>query len=60
MEFWQLDLLMGTALKGKNPMAMDDFTTKYRKTGFTRVGEIDSSEPLKLRVSICGQHRTFW
>lgn len=39
--------------EARNPVDMDDFTTKFKKTGFARVRvEIDSTKPLKPEVSI--------
>lgn len=55
MEFWQLKILMGIASEVKKSVALDDFMIQYRKMGFARLMmEIDSSEPLKLGISING------
>lgn len=51
---------MGIASETSRSYAFGDFMIWYRKTGFARLREeIDSSKPLKLGVSICGQEGIF-
>lgn len=46
---------MTIASKARKLMALDDFTTRYRKMGFTMIRvELDVVDPLKLGVSIRG------
>lgn len=48
MEFWQPDILLEIASEASKPLALDDFTTRYQKTGFAGVRmELDALEPLK-------------
>lgn len=56
MNFWESELLLGITLEAEDLVAMDDFITKYSKTGFARVRvKIDSFEPLNPGVLIHGQ-----
>lgn len=49
------EMLMGIASKAEEPVTLDDFTTRYWKTGFAKLRmEIDSSKPLTPEVSIHG------
>lgn len=61
IEFWQLEMLMGIALEAGKQVTLDDFMTRYRKMGFSRLRVmINLSEPLKLGVLIHGQERILW
>lgn len=61
MEFWELELLMEIASEAGKPVALDNFTSRYRKTGFAELRvELESSKPLKPRVSICSHDGVLW
>lgn len=60
MKFWQPYMLMMIASKVGKPVGLNNFTIRYWKAGFARVRvKIDSSEPLKMKVSIGGQEGIF-
>lgn len=53
-------MLMEIMLKANRPVVLDDFMSQYRKMGFARLRmELDSSELLKSKISICSEDGVF-
>lgn len=47
--------------ESSKPVVLDDFMSQYRKMGFARLRmELDSSELLKSKISICSEDGVFW
>lgn len=61
MEFWGQPAILAIAAEVGKPLDVDIFIDHLRKIGYARVKvEIDSANPLSLRVLIEGKQSNFW